>query len=148
MTIEERIQSDLVSAMKAGEAIRRDTLRFAKTALKNETVARARALSNGEAEVVIARLVKQLTQAAEEYQQLGHTDRADDERNQIHYLTPYLPAALSDTELTTLINAAVSATQAVDLQDLGKVMAALKPQVGTRADGATLAALVRAKLQG
>ncbi len=146
MNLEKRIQADLITAMKAGEAMKRDTLRLAKTALKNESVAKAHPLTDEEAEVVLARLTKQLLQAADEFEVAGDMTRAAAERSEAELLRPYLPAPLSDTELATLIDQAVSDTGATSPADLGLVMAALKPKVGTRADGGVLAAQVRARL--
>lgn len=146
MSLEERIHTDMIAAMKTGDAVRRDTIRFAKTALKNEAVAKAHQLSDDEAETVLARLVKQLLQAADEFEQVGDAARAAAEREQAEMIKPYLPAPLGDGELATLVEQAVRSTGATSPQDMGKVMAALKPQVGTRTDGAKLAALVCAKL--
>jgi len=146
MNLEERIQSDLVAAMKAGDAAQRDTLRLAKTAIKNESVAQTRPLNDTEVEIVLARMVKQLNQAAEEYRVAGNADRAASELAEAELIKTYLPSPLSDSELGALVDAAISASGATSPQEMGQVMTALKPQVGTRADGATLAALVRSKL--
>ena len=125
---------------------KRDTLRLAKTALKNESVAQIRTLSDSEAEAVIARLVKQRSQAADEYRRAGSASRADAELIEAELLKLYLPNPLTDAQLDELVVAAIRTTGATGPQDMGKVMATLKPQVGTRADGARLAALVRSKL--
>lgn len=146
MTIEERIQADIIAAMKAGEAVKRDALRFAKTALKNESVAKSHPLTDQESEVVLARLSKQLLQAADEFEGAGDAQRAAAERAEAELLKPYLPEQLSDTELTALIDAVMIETGAATPADMGKVMAALKPKIGTRADGATVAARVKARL--
>ena len=146
MNLEDRIQIDLVAAMKAGDVARRDTLRLAKTALKNESVRLLRPLSDEETEKVIARLIKQRIQAAAEYKAAGSNEREQRELTEAELLKPYLPAQLSEAELSELVTAAITTTGAARPQDIGKVMGALKPQVGTRADGATLAALVRARL--
>ena len=146
MPLLERLTNDMHDAMKSGDAKKRDILRFAITALKNESVALRHELSDAEAETALARLVKQLTQAAEEYQKLNDATRADEERSQAELLKPYLPEQLSDEEVEALVVVAISETNATDMKSMGQVIQAVKAKAGNTVDGSKLAALVRAKL--
>ena len=146
MTLLKRLTDDLHAAMKAGDAKKRDILRFAITAFKNETVSLQHELTDAEAETVLTRVVKQLNQAGEEYQKLGDSARAEEERSQAEILKVYLPEPLTEAELISLVDTAISETGATDIKSLGQVIQAVKTQAGNRVDGGKLATLVREKL--
>ena len=146
MTLADQLTTDLHAAMKSGDSKTRDVLRFAITAVKNETVSAGHELNDDETEAVLARLKKQLDQAASEYESLGNSERATDEAEQSTIIARYLPAPLTDKELSAEVSAAVEATAATSSAQMGLVIQAVKARVGNRADGGRIATLVKEAL--
>jgi uncharacterized protein len=151
-TLKDTLQTDLTTAMKARDELRSATLRMVLTAIRSEEVAgkEARLLSDDEVMTVLQREAKKRTEAAEAFDGAGRTEQAARERGELGVISTYLPAALTDEELATLVDEAV-ATAAADGKTgqgaMGAVMGLLKPTVGARADGKRLSAAVRAALQ-
>lgn len=144
MTLSERMTTELHEAMKSGATDKRDVLRLAITALKNEAVALKHDLSDAESEAVIARFKKQLLQAAEEYRNAGNAERADEEAAEAALLADYLPEPMTDVELKTVVEKAVA--NAGEAAAMGSVIQAVKAKVGNQADGGRIAALVKEAL--
>lgn len=143
-----RLKSDLTAAMKARDEVRTRTLRMVLTAVSNEEVAgeAARELSDDEITKVITREAKKRKEAAEAFDKGGRADKADAERAESEVLTDYLPAQLSDAELTDLVAAAVAEAGVSDVKGMGKVMKAVNPKIGGRAEGGRVAAEVKRQL--
>ena len=149
MPLKEQLRSDLTAAMKARDELRAATLRMALTAVTNEEVAgkKARVLSDDDVISVLTREAKKRREAAEAFDNAGRGELADRERAEGEVLATYLPAQLSDDELTELVRAAVAESGAVDPKAMGQVMKILQPQVAGRAEGGRVAAEVRRQLQ-
>ena len=124
------------------------TLRMALTSITNEEVAgdAARNLSDEEIVKVLTREAKKRREAAEAFGAAGRDEQAAAERAEGEVLADYLPAQLSDDELTALVSAAIAETGASGMQGMGQVMKLLTPRVAGRADGARVAAEVRRRL--
>ncbi len=150
MSLKQRLHDDLTTAMKARDAVRTATLRMALTAVGNEEVAgkQARELSDDEVVRVLVREAKKRREAAEAYDGASRPELADKERAEGAVLEEYLPAQLSDDELSALVAAAVAGAGAAGPQAMGPVMKAVQPKVGGRAEGARVAAEVRRQLGG
>lgn len=146
MTLADQLTTDLHAAMKSGDSKSRDTLRFAITAVKNETVALGHLLNDDETEAVLARLKKQLDQAASEYTALGNAERAAEESEQATIVARYLPAPATDEELRAMVADAIQEMGATSPAQMGTVIQAVKARVGNRADGGRVAAIVKAAL--
>jgi hypothetical protein len=148
--LKDRLQSDLTASMKARDELRTATLRMVLTAIGNEEVAgkSARALTSDEEQRVLAREAKKRREAAEAFRSGGADDRAARELAEEQVLADYLPAQLSDEELTALVAQAVSASGASGPRAMGAVMKAVGPLVAGRAEGGRVAAAVRAALVG
>ena len=148
--LKDRLQSDLTTAMKARDELRTATLRMVLTAIGNEEVAgkAARTLSADEELKVVAREAKKRREAAEAFTSGGAADRAARELAEEEVLSTYLPAQLSDGELTALVAEAVAESGASGPQAMGAVMKVVGPKVAGRADGGRVAAAVRAALSG
>lgn len=146
--LKDRLHADLTAAMKAQDELTRATLRMVLTAIGNEEVAgaTARKLSDDEELKVVAREGKKRREAAEAFTAGGATDRAARELAEEGVITAYLPAQLSDEELTALVAEAVAETGASGPQAMGQVMKAVGPKVAGRAEGGRVAAAVRAAL--
>jgi uncharacterized protein len=139
----EQIQADTKDAMKAGDKPRVGALRLIADALQKDLK------SGGEDEVaVLRRERKRRLEAAEAYRSGGDSERAEAEESEAELISAYLPAELSDDELTSIVDDAIAATGATGPQDTGKVMGAAMGNVAGRADGKRVSALVRGRLQG
>lgn len=146
----ERLQHDLSAAMKARDEVRVRTLRMALTAITNEEVSgsQARELSDDEIVKVLMREEKKRREAAEAYETGGRPERAEAERAEGEVLRDYLPAQLTDEELSGLVSAAIAETGAADVKAMGQVMKAVTPKVAGRADGKRVSTEVRRQLAG
>jgi uncharacterized protein YqeY len=150
MSLKERLQSDLTTAMKSRDELRAATLRMALTAVTTEEVAgkQARTLSDDEVITVLGREAKKRREAAEAFDAAGRGELAARERAEGEVLAEYLPAQLSDDELAALVSVAIAETGANDPKAMGQVMRVLTPQVAGRAEGGRVAAEVRRQLAG
>ena len=146
--LKERLRSDLNTAMRARDQVRMRTLRMALTSITNEEVAgtSARDLSDEEVMKVLTREARKRREAAEAFGAAGRDEQAAAERAEGEVLAGYLPAQLSDDELTALVSSAIAETGASGMQGMGQVMKMLTPRVAGRADGARVAAEVRRHL--
>jgi len=146
--LKQRLRTDLNAAMRARDQVRLRTLRMALTSITNEEVSgdAARELSDEEILKVLTREAKKRREAAEAFESAGRADQAAAERAEGDVLAGYLPAQLTDEELTGLVSAAIAETGAAGMPGMGKVMKVVTPQVTGRADGARVAAEVRRQL--
>ena len=146
--LKERLRADLNAAMRARDQVRMRTLRMALTSITNEEVAgaSARDLSDEEIVKVLTREARKRREAAEAFGAAGRDQQAAAERAEGEVLADYLPAQLSDGELTALVSTAIAETGASGMQGMGQVMKILTPRVAGRADGARVAAEVRRQL--
>jgi len=132
--------------MRSGDALRRDTLRMAESAIYNAEKRDRRTFSDDEVAAVIAREVKTRRESVEAFTKGGRADLADKESAEIAILADYLPQQLSDDEIRALVDEAVGATGAAGPKDMGKVMGWLSPRTRGRADGRRVSELVNARL--
>jgi uncharacterized protein YqeY len=132
--------------MRARDAVRVSALRLALTAVKTRSVAgpQAEQLTDDEVRDVLRREVKKCEEAAALYEQAQRPERAQVERSQARVLAGYLPAQLDDA---TLADVVAEVADAMPDAPLGKVIAAVRAQVGDGADGARVAAMVKARVQ-
>ncbi len=146
--LKERLRADLNAAMRARDQVRMRTLRMALSSITNEEVAgaSARQLSDDEVMKVLTREARKRREAAEAFGAAGRADQAAAERAEGEVLAGYLPAQLSDDELSALVAAAIAETGASGVSGMGQVMKTLTPQIAGRADGARVAAEVRRRL--
>ena len=147
-TLKERLRTDLTAAMKSRDELRSATLRMVLTAITTEEVAgkSARVLSDAEVLTVLGREAKKRREAAEAFAAGQRPEQAERERAEESVIDGYLPAQLTDAELTPLVAAAISETGASGPRDMGRVMKVVTPQVTGRADGGRVAAEVRRQL--
>ena len=142
MTLKERLQTDTTAAMRSGDALRRDVLRMASNAMYMIEKREGRPLTDDEELQVMSREVKTRRESVEAYRAAGREDLATKEEAEIAILSEYLPQALSEAELTALVQEAIAATGATSARDLGKVMGWLAPRTRGRADGKQVSQLV------
>jgi uncharacterized protein len=143
MAILEQVQVDTRVAMKAGERDRVAALRLITDALQKDRK------DGGDDEVaVLRRERKRRLEAAEAYREGGSGDRAAAEEAEAREIERYLPAEMPEDELAALVDDAISQTAAAEPSEMGRVMGALMPKVGGRADGKRVSAMVRDRLAG
>jgi uncharacterized protein len=148
--LKETLRTDLSAAIKARDEVRSRTLRMVLTAVKNEEVAgdRVRELSDDDVVKVPTREAKKRREAAEAFSDAGRTEQAAAEQAEGRVLEDYLPAQLSDAELTDLVTAAISESGASGPRAMGQVMKVVTPRVAGRADGRRVAQEVKRQLAG
>ena len=146
--LKEKLRTDLTAAIKGRDELVTATLRMALTAIGNEEVAgkAARELSDAEVVQVLTREAKKRREAAEAFANGGRPEQAERERAEGEVLARYLPAQLTDEELTALVEQAIAETGAEGPKGMGLVMKALNPKIAGRAEGGRVAAAVKAAL--
>ena len=132
--------------MRGGDALRRDVLRMAMNAAYNVEKRQGTPLTDDEYLAVLTREVKTRRESVEAFRGAGREDLATKEESEIEILRRYLPEALSDAELTALVDEGIRATGATSARDLGKVMGWLSPRTRGRADGKVVSGMVAAAL--
>jgi len=146
VNLTEQLQADMKTAMRDGDAERRDTLRMVISAAQVAAKDKRAPLTDEEALEIVTREVKKRRESIEAFQSAERPDLADKERAEIDILTPYLPAQLSNDEVRALVRAAIAATGATSQRDMGRVMGQLMPKVKGRADGKLVSGLVNEEL--
>lgn len=146
--LKQRIQEEMKAAMKSGDKRRLGIIRLILAALKQKEVDERIELEDGHVLAVLEKMVKQRRDSVTQYQQAGRTDLAEQESYEIQVIQEYLPTALSEAEIAALVDAAVAATGAASVKDMGKVMGQLKPKLQGRADMGAVGALIKQRLGG
>jgi uncharacterized protein YqeY len=147
MPLLERIQQDLVSAMKSKEEARLSALRMIKTALKKVEVDSMKALDETAEMQVLNSLIKQRAESAEMFRKGGRAELAEKEEAERALIESYMPAAASPEEIDAAITAALAETQVTSAKQMGVVMKATQARLsGRRVDGRALSEKVRARL--
>ena len=141
VSILEKVQEDVRSAMKAGEREKVAALRLVVDALQQD-----QKLGDGDETAVLQKERKKRLEAADAYRDAGRGEQADAEQSEAELIEVYLPAQLSEDELGELVDAAISETGAEDPSQMGQVMSAVMPKVSGRADGKQVSQVVREKL--
>ena len=141
-----RITDDMKSAMRAGEKERLVTIRMLLAAIKQREVDERTDTTDMLVLQILEKLIKQRRESASQFAAGNRPDLEAKELGEITLLQAYLPAALSPTELDTLISEVMTATGATSMKDMGKVMAGLREKAQGRADFATIGEQVKARL--
>ena len=136
MTLLERIDDELKSAMKARDQAKVSTLRMLKSAATNAAVQRGKnSLEDAEVLEVIQKTIKQHHESVEAFTKGGRADLAEKEKHEAAILQVYLPPAMDEAELKGIIQAAIQELGLSGPNALGQVMKAVLPKVKGRADG-------------
>ena len=148
MPLRDRINDELKTAMREGDAARRDALRLLTAALKQKEVDERKDLDDTAVVAIIEKMMKQRRDSIAQFDQGGRADLAEKERFEISVLERYMPAALSESEIDSAIAEAIANAGAKGPADMGKVMAPLKAKLAGRADMSAVSARVKQKLAG
>ncbi|MCC7485956.1 MAG: GatB/YqeY domain-containing protein [Burkholderiales bacterium] len=146
MSLKARINDDVKTAMRGGDAPRRDALRLLLAAVKQREVDERRECTDADVVAVVERLIKQRRESIVQFEKGGRPDLVENERRELDVLMAYMPQALSDAEVEAAVAEAIVASGAGGPADIGKVMGVLKGKVGGRADMGKVSALVKSKL--
>jgi uncharacterized protein len=144
--LKQRINDDVKTAMRGKEKDRLGVLRLITAAIKQIEVDQRIELDDQQMIAVLDKLAKQHRDSIEQYDKADRKDLADKERYELGIVQEYLPAALSEEEITQLILDAIAETGATGIKDMGKVMGILKSKAQGRADMGKLSAQVKSQL--
>ena len=147
----EQLRADLNAAMKSRDQVTTSTIRMVLSAIQVASVAgdEAADLSDQEIIAVLRSEAKRRVEAAELYEQAGRTEQAAAEKSELEVIEKYLPAAMDDAALQTLVDEEIAAAReagAEGPQAMGRVIKAVKDRAGDAADGGRIAGLVKASL--
>ena len=142
MALKEQLAQDLKSSMKNRETIRKNTVQMIRTAILQIEKDKKVTLEDEDILDVIAKQLKQRRDVLPEYEKSGRDDLIAQLKEEMDVLMGYLPKQLTDEELRPIVEAAVKETGAASMRDMGKVMAAVMPQIKGRADGKAVNAIV------
>ena len=147
MSIAERIQQDMRTAMKERDRGRVGALRMLGAALKNGEIEAGRPLTEEEEQIVLRRQLKQREESAEAFSRAGRGEQAASESAEAEIVRGYLPEPLATEELEKIVQTSIGETGATGMKDMGAVMGRAMALAGGRAQGRELAPLVRKRLQ-
>lgn len=143
MSIRERMDADLKTAMKERDTETRDALRYVISAFKYAEIDAKDALTEEDEMRLLRQQVKQRQDSIEQFRSGGREDLVEKEEAQLRILERYLPQQMSDEELATAVSSGIAEVGAEGPKDMGKVMGLLKQQTGDRVDGRRLASAVK-----
>jgi uncharacterized protein YqeY len=135
MTLLQRLDGDLKTALRESDKLKLSAIRMVKAAVKNQQIEKGRDLSDEEIQSVISTLAKQRRESIEQFSKGGREDLADQERRELAVLQLYMPEQLSPEELDKIILQAIQESAAEGERDMGKVMKVLMLRVRGVADG-------------
>jgi uncharacterized protein YqeY len=148
MSLKERLDQDLKTAMREKAQLRLGTIRMLKSAIKYREIELMKPLDDAGVHAVIGSEVKRRRDAVEQYRAGNRPELAEKEENEIAILQAYLPQQLSADELRAKVDEAVKKVGAQSMKDMGAVMKALMPEVQGRAEGKAVSDMVKARLSG
>jgi len=146
MSLKERVQEDMKSAMRAADKDRLATVRLILAAIKQREVDERIVLDDAQVLSVLDKMVKQRRESITQFEAGGRSDLVAKERAELEIISGYLPAQLDEAQLDAMIQAAMAETGASSIKDMGKVMGLIKAKAQGRADMALVGARIKARL--
>jgi uncharacterized protein YqeY len=146
MTFRKSLDRKMVEAAKGQAKIALSALRLIKAALHNREIDLKREATEEEFLQVLSSMVKQRRESIEQFAKGGRTDLVEKEEAELKIIQSFMPAQLSEEEISALIFSAIAEAGAVSVKDMGKVMKILMPKITGRADGETVGERVKASL--
>tara|TARA_B110000444_G_C18534418_1_gene452729 strand:- start:6 stop:455 length:450 start_codon:yes stop_codon:yes gene_type:complete len=144
--IYQRVTAEVKLAMKARDKPRLGALRLIMADFKRIEVDERIELDDERVLVILDKMTKQRKDSLTQFEDAGREDLANQEALEIAVIAEFLPDQLSDDEVSSLVKAAIAETGAASMQDMGRVMAIVKPQVQGKADMGAVSGLVKAQL--
>ncbi len=146
MSLKTQLSDDMKAAMKSGAKDRLLVIRLIQAGIKQREVDERIELDDAQVLSVMEKMLKQRRDSIAQFGAANRQDLVDIEEAEVVVIQAYMPAALSDDEITAIIAAAIASTGASDAKDMGKVVAAVKPQVTGRADMGKVSQQIKAAL--
>ena len=146
MTLRERINEDMKTAMKARDSEKLGAIRLLQAALKQKEVDERVEITDDIVLATVDKMLKQRRDSIEQYTAGNRMDLVAREQFEVAVLQAYMPAQLSEAELVAVLDQVIAETGAIGAKDMGKVMNALRPKVAGRADMGKLSGVVKARL--
>lgn len=141
-----RLQNNIKEALKSGDKDRTNILRLVLSAVKQKQIDSGTAVDEAGLISIVEKMIKQREDSIQHYQQGGRADLEAQEKLEINLLQPFMPARMSDADLTAAIEEVILESGADSIKDMGKIMAVLKPRLAGRADMTVVSRLVKEKL--
>lgn len=151
MNIGEQVQKDMVEAMRNRHELRLSTLRMMKSALKNKEIDKRAPLDEKEAQEVLGVLIKQRRDSIEQFQKGGRQELADKEAAEITIIEAYLPKALSEDDILTVVKATIAEMGSATMKDMGAVRKNVMDKFqasGARVEGRMVSEVIKRHLSG
>ncbi|MES3021196.1 MAG: GatB/YqeY domain-containing protein [Pseudomonadota bacterium] len=146
MSLKEQITEDMKNAMRAREAGKLGTIRLILAEMKRKEVDERIELNDAQVLAIVEKMIKQRKDSISQFEAGNRADLADIEKAELVVLAAYMPEGLSDAEIAAAVADAVAASGAAGPQDMGKVMAIVKPKLAGRADMGAVSALIKKAL--
>ncbi len=147
MTMKSRLVDDMKQAMRDKDVLRRDTIRYLRSEIRNQEIRDQKELDDAGVIQVLSRQVQQRRDSIEVYRDAGRSDLVNKEESELSVIVGYLPQQLSGAEITDLVRQVVAEVGATGPGDMGKVMGAIMPQVRGKAEGREVNAIVQQTLR-
>ncbi len=141
-----KFQEDLKQAQLAKDETKVSTLRLLLSEIKNAEIAKSTPLQDQDIISIIQKEVKKRKEAAEGFRKGGREESALKEEAELKVLEGYLPAQLSNEELTNIVESSINEVGAKSISDMGRVIGLVMSKVAGKADGGTVSALVKERL--
>lgn len=143
MNTQKQIEKDFKDALRAGDEVRKSTLRMVLSSIKLVEVDKGNPLEEGEVLVILQKEIKSRRESIADAEKAGRSDLIAESKAEIDILEGYLPQALTQEEIETMAEEVIAKEGAASMQDMGKVMKELMPKVQGRADGGLVSQTVR-----
>lgn len=150
MSLKQKISEDIKTAMKAGDALKKDALRMLESMIKNTEIEKMKkdtGLSDEEVIEVAARAIKQRKDSAAQYESGGRPELAEKEKKEIEVLSIYMPQQLSEDEVRVAVKEVIATLGATSKAEMGKVMGAAMGKLKGQTDGNLVKKIVEEELQ-
>ena len=145
-TLKNQITEVLKAAMRAKEMDKLTVIRGVQAAIKQIEVDERIELDDAQVLAVIEKQIKQRKESIKAFSGAGRDDLASKEQAEVEVISQFLPAAMTEEELDSIIEQTIAAQEATSMKDMGKVMNSLRPIIAGRADPAQVSAKIKAKL--
>lgn len=146
MSLQEQLKVELKTAMQAKDKLRVGTIRLLMAEIKQKEVDTRIVLNDDDILIVLTKMIKQRKDSISQFEAAGRQDLVDQEAGEIGVLQAFMPQPLTEAEVDALIDTTITSLSASGMQDMGKVMNALRPQLQGRADMGAVSAKLKARL--
>ena len=147
-SMQERLQEDLKASMRAGDTTRRSLIRYLRSKIHDEEIARRSAPDDDSIIDLLGKQAQQRRDSIEAFRKGNREDLVEKEEAELAMILEYLPEQMSEDEIAALVQKAVEEVGATGPQDMGKVMGKVMPQVRGKSDGRTVSGVVSNLLKG